>query len=98
VISGVIGQTTPRDLYTAKELLAYYDPDGRKRVTANGVSRALAKAGAKRVGDKYGQSTTNVGLIRLWAIANSDKWATAKYAEIREHYDKHLMPVAHRHG
>lgn len=83
-----VGCVEPSDLYTAAQLLALYDPDGRKRVTVNGMARALRRAGVPLVGDANHLTPTSQGFRRLYAVANLDRWTRARPAELREAYEK----------
>lgn len=77
----------PHELWRVEDLLAIFDPDGRKRVTANGLARELSRAGFNRV-NKGEAVSTSKGRFRLWALRNSDKWGKAYFQEIAEQYDR----------
>lgn len=76
-----------RDLVTNKDLLALYDIDGTKRVTANGMGRELRRAGVPLV-NGGGPVSTSLGFDRFYAIRNADKWLRATTKQIRDHVDK----------
>lgn len=63
---------------TTADLLACYDPDRRGKVTENGLARALAKAGIKRVRDGSLIQIPGVGGRSLWILTktrrNGDTW------------------------
>lgn len=52
---------------TSDEIRGLYDPEGKSRVTSNGMSRALQVAGAYRV-FSGNAIRTKLGQVRLWAI------------------------------
>lgn len=80
-----------KDLFTSKELLALYDPEGKGRVTANGVSRELQRAGVRQVYQgrvvKFG-SGNELTAGRYFAVRNDDKWLAADFKELREHLEQ----------
>jgi hypothetical protein len=86
------GAPEPADLWTAAQLRVLYDPEGRQRLTTNGMARALKRLGFQLVGGSRNTVVTGDGLKRLYAIANQPKWVRAKPREIAEHYRKHFGP------
>lgn len=76
------------DLFTPSQLLSAYDPSGNKRVTANGVARELLRSGFRQV-NGGSPVRTRVGVIRLYAIRNPEKWLTASPKEIAAHFEKY---------
>ena len=72
------------DLFSARELLQLYDPLQNKRVTANGLARALTRAQVPRAcaGDPVRWER---GQDRYYIVRNRNKWAAAKAAEVRAH-------------
>ncbi len=72
------------DLFTTGRLLALYDPEGKGRVTANGLGRELKKVGFQQV---HGGSTiqTKDGPQRLYAIRNAKKWLSASLNDMQKH-------------
>lgn len=84
------------DMFTNKELLALYDPEGRSKVTANGLGREL-----RRVGVHYalGGNTikTKKEVNRFYVVRNKDKWETAKLAEIQTHLNDAPVPMAKKY-
>jgi len=87
VLSEVLGAVSLSDLYTARQLLTLYDPDGKKRVTMNGLARALKRNGASLVGNTQHVTPTSLGNLRLYAIKNADRWVHAKPKELQQYYD-----------
>lgn len=81
------GAVIPHQLWRAEDLLSLYDPDGRKRVTANGLSRELSRAGFIRPMGTRAVRTAK-GQFRLWAIRNAQRWEHAKESELAEQYEK----------
>jgi hypothetical protein len=66
----------PGDLFTTQDLLALYNPDGFKRVTANGLGRELRRAAVPRA--NKGQPFKGPhGSDRYFILRNLDKWETA---------------------
>jgi hypothetical protein len=72
------------DLYTNRELLNLYDPDGKTGTTANGLGREL-----RRVGIIYalgGKPITAKGKTdRYYIVRNLEKWGFALPAAIQAH-------------
>lgn len=79
------------DLWRAEELLALYDPQERKRVTANGMARELKRAGFVRPAGTVGVRTIN-GQVRLWAVRNMDRYAKMNLTQLGEAYDRERTP------
>jgi len=79
------------DLYTNKELLALYDPEGRSKVTANGLGREL-----RRVGVWYALQgrtiATKKQVSRFYIVRNQIKWEAAKLNEIQDHLNSPPAP------
>lgn len=74
------------DLWTPNELLTLYDPQGIKRVSPNGMGRALKRIGVFKP-CKGTVFSTRWGSARLYAIRNVDKWRKADYHECLAHYE-----------
>jgi len=77
-----VGQATvPGDLFTNRQLLALYDPEGRTRTTANGLGRELRRAGVLQV---CGGAPVKgpEGQDRYYIVRNAERWATATQAEV----------------
>lgn len=77
------GAKTGRDLYTAREIRALLDPDGRDRFTDISVGKALRRLGAVQLGD----TGTARGTKGLFAIRNQAQWLRASPRQRADHYD-----------
>jgi hypothetical protein len=75
-----------KDLFTNAELLALYDPDGRGRVTANGLGRELRRAGVSQIFDGSPIKTT-AGVDRYYAVRNYQRWINATRQEAIDHIE-----------
>lgn len=75
------------DLFTPMELLTLYDPEGNRRVSANGLGRELRKAGFGYAADGV-PVRTKFGQARLYALRNVAKWEHASHRAAAEHYEK----------
>jgi hypothetical protein len=80
-------------LFTPAMLLRAYDPDGAKRVTSNGVSRELARAGFRRVNGGE-PIRTSAGVVRLFAVRDTQKWLAASPRLAAEHFESFFGPEA----
>jgi len=76
------------DLFTPSMLQQAYDPDRTTKVTVNGLSRELKRAGLRQV-NKGGPVRTALGLQRLYAIRNAEKWIAAEPSELSAHFNTH---------
>lgn len=74
------------DLFTAKELMMLYDPDGSKKVTLNALARELKKQGFKHPATGTNLLCPDKSQVMVYAILNGDKWAQATRAEATAHY------------
>lgn len=89
----VIGSVTEtRDLLTSKELLAFYDPEGRTGTTANGLARELNRAGVRQVVDGQPIRLSSGNQARYYAVRNPEKWLSASPKAIAEYLDSELSP------
>lgn len=82
------------DLYTNHQLLGLFDPEGRRKMTANALGRELKRAGFHQVngGDVV---RTARGSLRLYATRNwKERWARAKPKDCSAHYDGSFGPAA----
>lgn len=79
-------QALRADLYTSGQLLSLYDPMNSKRVTANGLTRELKRAGF-RLYDGGRVVRTTRGTHRLFVIRNPEKWFVAKPTEAANHWN-----------
>lgn len=73
-------------LWRAEDLLNVFDPDGRKRVTANGLARELSRAGMNKA--HHSPVATSKGRFLLWAVRDPERWCSAPTAEVGAQYDK----------
>jgi hypothetical protein len=74
-----------KDLFTSRELLTLYDPDGRTGTTANGLGRELARAGIRHVADGKPLRLPDGTQARYYALRNAERWQKAKPAECTQH-------------
>ena len=79
-----------KDLFTSKELLAFYDDGSGKTVTANGLGRELARIGVRQVYDGKPVKLSDGSQYRYYIIRNPTKWMDAKYSEIVKHLETAL--------
>lgn len=73
------------DLWTSKELLAYYDPDHSKRTTTSTIGRELKRARVPRPQNRV--INTALGTVRLAIVRNFKKWINATHNECAKHYE-----------
>lgn len=79
------------DLMTNKQLLLMYDPEGRSKVTANGLGRELRKRGFQYA--LGGASIkTKLNHDRYYIVRRQTEWAGATMAQVREHLLAHESP------
>lgn len=84
-----IGDTIlQRDLWTSKELLHFYDPEGRTRVTANGLSRELSLVPVPQVCNGMQIRLKNGTKARYFPVRNIDKWIKTKENLIAKHIEE----------
>ena len=76
------------DLWTNAELLRVFDPEGRSRVSANGLGRELTNAGIQHACLGAPLRTETRGLVRLYAVRNAKLWVGASSRQAAAHYDK----------
>jgi hypothetical protein len=76
-----------KDLFTSKELLAFYNPSGAGNLTANGVSRELARAGVPQVCRGLPIRLKNGSQGRYFAIRNQSDWTGKQPKECSAHID-----------
>jgi hypothetical protein len=74
-------------LWRTEDLLKIYDPDHRSRLTANGMSRELKKAGITRAANGHG-CRCKIGQVRLWVIRPIEKKILESVQLCAEFYDK----------
>lgn len=63
-----------KDLFTTKELLLLYDPDGRTGTTANGLGRELSRAGVRQVRGGRPVRLSDGSQARFYIVRNHEKW------------------------
>lgn len=68
------GVALNKDLFTSKELLNFYDPEGKTGTTANGLGRELARAGVSQVYGGRPIRLSDGSQYRYYAVRNPDKW------------------------
>jgi hypothetical protein len=71
-------------LFTAHELLQYYDPRGERKVSERAAAIELQKQGAAKVLGGTQVLCGNLGRLRLYAVRDMEKWKRASAAEVRE--------------
>ena len=64
---GLDKKPIPYCLWTSADLLAIYDPDGRTRVTPNGMTREMRRAGFREVCEGRG-CPTQLGLKKMFEV------------------------------
>ena len=75
------------DLFTNRYLLDLYDPNGTKKVTANGLGRELRRAGVPQACD--GQVVPGPdGADRYYILRNADKWLRADRKQVQKYLEK----------
>lgn len=76
------------ELWSNPELLHLYDPEGKTRVTANGLGRELRRAGFLPACGGMPIRTRSLGQTRLYAIrGDGQKWMQVAARVAVEHYD-----------
>jgi hypothetical protein len=83
------------DLWTTGQLLSLYDPQGSKRISANGLGRELKRAGFPQV-NRGAVVMTAKGPQRLYAVRSIERWIRAAPKEISAHYNQHFAKAAER--
>lgn len=80
------------DLWSSADLIKIYDPEGRGRVTAGGLTRELKRAGMHQI---YGGMPVKTceGQQRLFAVRNGVEWMAKSSKEIIGHYDSSRGPL-----
>lgn len=79
------------DLFTTTELLRFYDPERRGRVTANGLGRELKRAGFRYVNNGTVIRTIH-GPQRLYAIRHPEKWRVVSPTAAAAAYAQRFLP------
>lgn len=76
-----------KDLFTSKELLNVYDPEGRTGTTANGLGRELARAGVRQVAHGKPLRLSDGSQARYYAVRNAAKWLEAQPQALVKHLE-----------
>lgn len=70
-----------RELFTNAELLQFFDPEGKTRVSANGLGRELKRAGGVQV-NQGAPVRGPQGVGRYYAVRNAERWRVASASEV----------------
>lgn len=81
------------DLFTAKELIAWYDPMGDKKVSANAIARELKRAGFLKPATGNDIRTRNGKMISTYVIQNASKWKESTWSAACDHYNENHPDV-----
>jgi len=82
-----VGQVpVDKDLFTNRDLLQLYDPEGRTGTTANGLGRELRRAGFPLAYDGHPLPGPN-GADRYYILRNRDRWINADRKALVKHID-----------
>lgn len=73
-------------LWRTEDLLDVYDPEGKGRVTANGMARELARQGFTKAADGMG-IRTSVGQVKLWHIREIEEMVKLSPKHLGDAYD-----------
>ena len=82
------------ELFTAHELLQYYDPRQEKKVSEKAISVELQKQGAAKVLAGAQVMCGPLGRLRLYAVRNTTAWGKASAGVVREVVAKRHLPSA----
>lgn len=77
----------PGDLWSAPDLLALYDPEGKGKVTSGGMGKEMKRAGFSQIQNGE-QVRTNKGQLRLFIVRNKARWEKGTLSEASKHYNK----------
>ena len=83
------------DLFTSRELLHFYDAEGKTGTTANGLARELGRAGLRQVADGLPIRTVDGNQARYYAIRNSDYWAESTLQEVTGYLNQLILGRPH---
>lgn len=78
------GKRMTRDIYSSTELLRLYDPGHMTRVTSNGMTRELRRAGVPLACNGV-YIPLNTGRDRMYILRNKQKWLTANLQQVTQH-------------
>lgn len=84
------GTKITKDIFSASELYQIYDPQGRTRVTVNGVSRELQKANIRPLLGSIAIQTPN-GREKVYAMRNRNAWENADGDAVRNHVKAQML-------
>lgn len=82
-------------VFDVNTLMRAYDPEGKTRVTAGGLARALVSGGFRQVNETRPVRTKH-RLVRLYAVRDTLEWLAAKPKDLAKHYDRYFGPDATR--
>lgn len=74
------------DLFSAKELMALYDPSGDKRTTVNALAREVKRAGFHPPANGSPLHCPDGSQVAVYAILNGAAWRSAKWRDACTHY------------
>lgn len=86
----VNGVPIERAMFTSKELIFLYDPDGMKRTTEKALGGALRRAGFPAQRQGY---MGNGQRVRLWAIRDPHKWNRKETRLWAKEYERSRSPL-----
>lgn len=81
------GSVLPYRLWSAEDLIKLYDPDEKGKVTINGLSRELKKAGIHAAAEGLG-CRTSIGQRKLWILREKMFFHKMTIAEVGRYYDE----------
>ena len=85
-----------KDMFTSKELLMYYDPEGRTGTTANGLGRELSRAGIRQVSDGRPIRLSDGSQARYYAVRNAEHWLAASPQALASHLEGEVVKKGRR--
>ena len=80
------GHVVKHRLWRSEDLLSIYDPEGKGKVTSNGMSRELARQGFTRAAEGMGIRTV-AGQVKLWHIRDTEEMMKLSHTELGVTYD-----------
>jgi len=93
-----VGQVpVTKDLFTNRDLLEIYDPDGRTGTTANGLGRELRRAGFPQAYDGHPLPGPN-GADRYYILRNREVWLHADRKKLVKHINAFQRKRAKKMG
>ena len=85
------------DLWTSQDLLLVYDPERKTKVSANGMTRELKRAGFKQVYKGMQVRLSDGRSVRLFAVRNQSAWSVARKSttarSCSDHYEETRLGV-----